>query len=79
MVEIMNLAGMNRASPDRRESIENTRLLSDQEGLERFHEQQKQAALPDVDGGFEAWSFLAGTWMAEAMLWGVRYCIDAYT
>jgi len=35
----------------------------DQEG-------ERVEALPPVDTGWSAWSFLAGTWIVEALFWG---------
>lgn len=49
---------------------------NDQEGLRRRFgrsrtESLREYALPEADRGKDAWLFLAGCFMVEALIWGV--------
>lgn len=36
--------------------------------------EHEQVSLPRVDGGRRAWLFLAGSFMIEALIWGITNC-----
>ncbi|KAK5275635.1 hypothetical protein LTR16_012285, partial [Cryomyces antarcticus] len=43
-------------------------LLSSSDSEDAYGEEEKK--LPAIDGGRQAYVFLLGTWITEAMLWG---------
>jgi hypothetical protein len=50
-------------------------ISSDTDNLEIGVHSDQEKSLPRADGGKEAWFFLAGCFVFEALVWGMAPCI----
>lgn len=62
-VPLRRLSGDSDAS----DASDKSRLLEVADDFEVFAIDDK---LPPADGGYQAWRFLGGVWLIEAMMWG---------
>ncbi|RFU26217.1 hypothetical protein B7463_g10120, partial [Scytalidium lignicola] len=68
----------SRAQENQADTYEVEAQLTDEELRHTPHEEVEQANLPQADGGRDAWLFLTGCFMIEALVWGFPFSFGVF-